>query len=149
MKKLLFCLMALAALIMVGCEKEDNNYSTDFSGMWAYVAEYDSEYGTYVYDKVDEVLSFEGGRVKIYSTRLDSGYDFKNGYLHCSRSDLYDPSTFSVELHQDKCYLYEVYQGEPENIGYLQIKGDKLYWRYDDDDDFYDIYERIKGFTED
>ena len=71
--------MALATLTIVSCEKEDDNYSTDFSGMWAYVAEYDSEDGTYVYDKVDEVLSFEGGRVKIYSTRLDSGYDFKNG----------------------------------------------------------------------
>lgn len=137
--------MALITLTIVGCE--DNNNSTDFSGMWAYVAEYDSEDGTYVYDKVDEVLSFEGGRVKLYSTRLDSGYDFKNGYLHCSRSDLYDPSTFSVELHQDKCYLYEVYHGELHEIGYLQIKGDKLYWWYDDDS--YDIYERIKGFTED
>ena len=148
MRKLLFCLMALGMLALVGCEKEDN-YSTDFSGMWAFVAEYDSEDGTYVYDKVDEVLSFEDGRVKIYETRRDSGYDFKNGYLDCSKSDLYAPSTFSVELHKDKCYLYEVYKGELENIGYLQIKGDKLYWRYDDDDDFYDIYERIKGFTED
>lgn len=141
MKKLLFCLMALAALILVGCEKE-GKLSTDFSGMWAFVADYNVKNGKTTYDKVDEVLSFEGSRIKLYYTKRDEGYNFKNGYMECSQRDLYDPSIYTFELHNDKCYPY--YDGD--GLGYIQIRGNKLYW-YNDRGD-YDVYERIKGFTE-
>lgn len=141
MKKLLFCLMALAVLVLSGCE-EGGRLSTDFSGMWAFVADYNSGSGKTTYDKVDEVLSFEGSRIKLYYTKRDEGYNFKNGYLDCSKNDLYDPSIYSFELHKDRCFVY--YDGD--ELGYIQIRGNKLYWYYDSDN--YDIYERIVGFSE-
>lgn len=146
MKRRLFLIVLLFAsslFAFVGCENYDDNYSTDFSGMWALVADYDSEYGNEIYDTVDEVLSFEGGRIKYYTTRSSSGYAFENGYMNCSEDDLYDSTTFDIELHQDKCYVY--YEGDEE--GYIQIKGNKLYWHFDQG--CYELYERIKGFTED
>ena len=141
MKKLLFCLMALAVLVLSGCE-EGGRLSTDFSGMWAFVADYNSGSGKTTYDKVDEVLSFEGSRIKLYYTKRDEGYNFKNGYMECSKNDLYDPSIYSFELHKDRCFVY--YDGD--ELGYIQIRGNKLYWYYDSDN--YDIYERIVGFSE-
>lgn len=139
--------MALATLVVVGCEKEDDNYSTDFSGMWAGVGYYEDG-DRESYDLVEEVLSFEKGYVKSYVTRNYSGYTFKNGYLDCLRSDLYASTTFEIELHKDKCYMYDCPPGySREEVGYLKIKGDKMYWY--DGVNSYEIYERIKGFTED
>ena len=133
--------MALATLTIVGCEKDDDNYSTDYSGMWGLVAEHGLKFGTETYDLIFEVLSFENGRIKCYDTRSYEGYELKNGYLNCSRNDLVSPTTYTIELHKDKCYV--------DDDGFIQIKGNTLYWYYDDDKQDYDVYERIKGFTED
>ena len=62
--------------------------------------------------------------------------------MDCSKNDLYDPSIYSFELHKDRCFVY--YDGD--ELGYIQIRGNKLYWYYDSDN--YDIYERIVGFSE-
>lgn len=139
--------MALATLALSGCEKE-GDYSTDFSGMWALVADYYIEDGKEVYNLVEEVLSFEGGRLINYATRRDAGYAFKNGYLECSRNDLCEPSIFNIELNGNKCFVsYETSYGGSYDDGYIQIKGGILYWY--EDDGSYGMYERIKGFNKD
>lgn len=133
--------MALGSLTMAGCEKEEVDYSNDFRGMWAQVAEYDSTDGYIVCDLVDELISFEGDRMYYYFTRNHCA--FENGYIDCYKGDLLHMDTYYIEPHKDKCYVY--YYGDED--GYLQIKGDKLYWYYDQEE--YEVYERIKGFTRD
>ena len=147
-KNITYFLIALCAIFTFSsCEKEE--LSTDFSGMWALTAEYYGPGDNMNYDKIEEVLSFEGSGIKLYETKSYSGYDLEDGYLCCSIKDLIKKSSdYSIEPQDNKCYVF--YFGKQDN-GYIQIKGDKLYWYdyYSFGDGNYKLYKRIKGFAHD
>lgn len=137
--------MALGMLTLVGCEKEDD-YSTDFSGMWDFVADYDNEDGwDYYYDESNAYIKISGNSVAIYEANDWDGYSFGNGYYECSRDDFEYVISTTLKLKGDKAYLEGVAEA-----GYLQIKDGKLYRYYTEDRyEYCELYERIKGFTED
>lgn len=147
MKHFLWKLLAFTLVVLVGCEKEDD-YSTDFSGMWAQVAEYYYDGGGSC--KPDKFLFFKEGvlntnsLLNLYFIGISPSPYIEDGYLHCSIENLHTPKTFSLEPNKDKCYVFD----DGNDVGFVQIKGDALYWYYNDNKQRYDVFERIKGFIE-
>ncbi len=144
MKKILFCLTVLGALTLSGCEKGDD-FSTDFSGMWAFVADYDSVDGYVEYDKSNALVKIDDNSIHIYESDNLRGYYFYDGYLDCSINDFSYSISITFKTKGSKLYL----EGLAE-AGYCQIKEGKLYRYYTEDEyDYYEVYERLKGFSED
>ena len=147
MKRILFGLLALTALVFVGCEIDGGGNSLKFEGEWAFVAAYDDEYGwDYYYDGCDVYVKISDGVCYVYETDDWDGYPFSNGYFECSREDfeLYCSFRFTIDGAKGYC--------EPNNeweTTDMYIEDGKLYMRDGNDSDGYcEMYERIKGFKE-
>lgn len=146
MKRILFSLLALTALVFVGCEIDDGGNSSKFEGEWAFVADYDDEYGwDYYYGESDTYIKISGNSIAIYEAEDWDGYSFGNGYYECSRDNFEYIISTTFNVIGGKGYLDGI--GE---AGYLEISDGKLYRYYtEDEDDYCEMYERVKGFKED
>lgn len=143
MKKILFVLFVLAAFIFVGCESNDNDGASKFDGEWAFVAEYDNQYGwDYYYDESDIYIKVCDNSIAFYETD-EWGFSFDNGNYECSRDDFEYVVSATLEIDGDRAY-FEVF----DEAGYLEVKGEKLYYYPEDEDGYYMLFERIKKFTE-
>lgn len=146
MKRIVFGLLALTALVFVGCENDGGGNSSKFEGEWAFVADYDDEYGwDYYYGESDTYIKISGNSIAIYEANDWDGYSFGNGYYECSRDDFEYIISTTFNVSGGKGYLDGI--GE---AGYLEISDGKLYRYYTEDEDGYcEMYERVKGFKED
>ena len=146
MKRIVFSLLALTALVFVGCEIDDGGNSSKFEGEWAFVADYDDEYGwDYYYGESDTYIKISGNSIAIYEAEDWDGYSFGNGYYECSRDNFEYIISTTFNVIGGKGYLDGI--GE---AGYLEISDGKLYRYYtEDEDDYCEMYERVKGFKED
>ncbi len=145
MKRILFGLLALTALVFVGCEKDGNGGSKEFNGRWAFVADYDNDYGwDYYYNESDTYIEISGNQIAIYEAIDWDNCFFEGGYYFCSEENFEYIISTTFEVRGDKAY----FDGLAE-AGYMQIKGGKLYRYYTEDEDGYcEMYERVKGFRE-
>ncbi len=148
MKRIVFGLLALTALVFVGCENDGGGNSSKFEGEWAFVADYDDEYGwDYYYDESDVYVKISGNSIAIYEANDWNGYSFGNGYYECSRDDFQPYCSFRFTIVGAKGYC------EPNNeweVTDMYIEDGKLYMRDGNDSDGYcEMYERVKGFKED
>ena len=153
MNRLILCVSSLMFLFCVSCSDQTGTMSDDgrtpstFTGMWALVADYDSEYGYERYDKTDDIIEFGDGFIYYYGTDAPDyeGYPFSGGYFVCSRDNIsnYPGEYDTYRVRGNTCYLTDYY-AEDE---YMKIKGGKLYWYYDDD--CYEVYEYVRGFKYD
>lgn len=150
MKRLLFGLLALTALVFVGCENDGGGgKSSKFEGEWAFVADYDDEYGwDYYYGESDTYVKISSdGVCYVYEASNWDGYPFSKGYFECSRDDFQFDCSFRFTIDGSKGYC------EPDNdweVTDMYIENGKLYMKDGNDSDGYcEMYERIKGFEED
>lgn len=146
MKHFLWKLLAFTLIVLVGCDKSDEGNSSKFEGEWAFVADYDNEDGwDYYDDKSDAYIKISGNSIAIYEANDLDGYSFGNGYYECSRNDFEYVISTTFKLKGDKAYLDGVAEA-----GYIQLKDGRLYRYYTEDRyESCELYERIKGFTED
>jgi hypothetical protein len=149
MKKLLFCLMALSALILSSCEDNGGDSSNTFEGKWAFIADYDDEDGWfYYYDEAYEYIEIIGNSFIFYEYDGALEPSFKNGYYNCSEDDFYrDSDKYTFTIDGNKAY----FAPNADEYTYMEIKNGKLYLYDTDtpDDGYCEMYERVKGFNKD
>ena len=149
MKRIVFGLLALTALVFVGCEKDDGGNLSIFEGEWAIVADYENEDGwDYYYDGSDIYVKISSdGVCYVYEADDWDGYPFSKGYFECSRDDFKPYCSFRFTIDGAKGYC------EPNNeweVTDMYIEDGKLYLRDGNDSNGYcEMYERVKGFKED
>lgn len=145
MKKLLFCLMALSALVLSGCEDNGDGATNQFSGTWAITVEYDNESGIEYYSECDQIIKVNDNSIRFYESVDWDGYSFEDGYLDCSEDDFDFLLSIPYEKKGSKGYFSTLISGE------MEIKNGQLYvYNYDADaEGYYAICERVKGFLKD
>lgn len=145
MKKLLFCFIALSALVLSSCEDNGDGATNKFSGTWAITVEYDDESGFDYYAECDQIIKIDENSIRSYVSVDWNGYTFEDGYLDCSKDDFDFLFSIPYEKKGGKGYFSTLISG------HMEIKNGKLYvYNYDaDEDGYYAICERVKGYLKD
>ena len=87
---------------------DDNDGASKFDGEWAFVAEYDNQYGwDYYYDESDIYIKVCDNSIAFYETD-EWGFSFDNGNYECSRDDFEYVVSATLEIDGDRAY-FEVF----------------------------------------
>ena len=143
--------MTLTLLSLCGCENggngDEHSVSTNFDGMWGIVADYVFDDGfTYYYSDSWYLIKVSENDMTVYESDND-GYPFERGYYDCSRSNFTYSFSTSFTVKDNKAY----FQPNEDAYTYMKIKDGKLYLydAYSLEDGYFEVYERVKGFTRD